>query len=70
MERDIGLRDSARVTPFVGRHFNVTRAGIHADGLLKDEEIYNIFDTAAILNRPATVAVDAHSPAWPASPTG
>ena len=37
------------------------RAGIHADGLLKDEEIYNIFDTAAILNRPATVAVDAHS---------
>ena len=31
--------------PFVGRNFNVTRAGIHADGLLKDEEIYNIFDT-------------------------
>ncbi|NIR03525.1 MAG: 2-isopropylmalate synthase, partial [Gemmatimonadales bacterium] len=27
--------------PFVGRDFNVTRAGIHADGLLKDEEIYN-----------------------------
>ena len=39
----------------------MTRAGIHADGLLKDEEIYNIFDTAAILNRPATVAVDVHS---------
>ena len=37
---------------------NVTRAGIHADGMLKDEEIYNIFDTAAILNRPASVAVD------------
>lgn len=48
-------------TPFVGRNFNVTRAGIHADGLLKDEEIYNIFDTAKILNRPATVAVDSHS---------
>ena len=30
------------MTPFVGRNFNVTRAGIHADGLLKDEEIYNI----------------------------
>jgi isopropylmalate/homocitrate/citramalate synthase len=28
-------------TPFVGRYFNATRAGIHADGLLKDEEIYN-----------------------------
>lgn len=45
------------MTPFVGKSFNVTRAGIHADGLLKDEEIYNIFDTAAILNRPASVAV-------------
>ena len=29
--------------------------------MLKDEEIYNIFDTTAILNRPATVAVDSHS---------
>jgi len=48
-------------TPFVGRYFNATRAGIHADGLLKDEEIYNIFDTTKILNRPATVAVDSHS---------
>ncbi len=48
-------------TPFVGRNFNVTRAGIHADGLLKDEEIYNIFNTAKILNRPASVAVDSHS---------
>ncbi len=48
-------------TPFVGRHFNVTRAGIHADGLLKDEEIYNIFDTSKILNRPAVVSVDSHS---------
>lgn len=36
-------------TPFVGREFNKTRAGIHADGLLKDEEIYNIFDTTNIL---------------------
>ncbi len=43
------------MTPFVGRSFNVTRAGIHADGLLKDEEIYNIFDTRTILNRPASV---------------
>lgn len=59
MEREIGIEISPR-QPFVGRHFNVTRAGIHADGMLKNEEIYNIFDTAAILNRPATVAVDAH----------
>ena len=45
------------MTPFVGRDFNVTRAGIHADGLLKDEEIYNIFDTNLILDRPASVSV-------------
>ncbi|MEA4927461.1 MAG: 2-isopropylmalate synthase [Candidatus Limiplasma sp.] len=60
MEREIGIEISPR-QPFVGRHFNVTRAGIHADGMLKDEEIYNIFDTTKILNRPATVAVDSHS---------
>ena len=45
------------MTPFVGKNFNVTRAGIHADGLLKDEEIYNIFDTEKILNRPAAVSI-------------
>ena len=45
------------MTPFIGRNFNVTRAGIHADGLLKDEEIYNIFNTEKILNRPASVTV-------------
>lgn len=45
------------MTPFVGRNFNTTRAGIHADGLLKDEEIYNIFNTKKLLNRPAGVAV-------------
>ena len=43
------------MTPFVGKSFNVTRAGIHADGLLKDEEIYNIFDTRRILGRAASV---------------
>lgn len=45
------------MTPFVGKNFNVTRAGIHADGLLKDEEIYNIFNTKKILGRPASVMV-------------
>ncbi len=45
------------MTPFVGKNFNVTRAGIHADGLLKDEEIYNIFNTKKILNRPASVMI-------------
>ncbi len=60
MEKEIGIEISAR-QPFVGRHFNVTRAGIHADGMLKDEEIYNIFNTTKILNRPPTVSVDSHS---------
>ena len=45
------------MTPFVGDNFNVTRAGVHADGLMKDSEIYNIFDTETILNRPAEVAI-------------
>ena len=49
--------DIPPMTPFVGKNFNLTRAGIHADGLLKDEEIYNIFDTKKVLNRPVTVAV-------------
>ncbi|MDO8302206.1 MAG: hypothetical protein Q7T18_03095 [Sedimentisphaerales bacterium] len=43
--------------PLVGRDFNVTRAGIHADGLLKNEEIYNCFDTAKLLKRPVGVAI-------------
>jgi isopropylmalate/homocitrate/citramalate synthase len=59
-EDEIGYEIPAR-TPFVGRSFNVTRAGIHADGLLKDEEIYNIFDTEKLLGRPPLVAVDSHS---------
>lgn len=48
-------------TPFCGRAFNATRAGIHADGLMKDEEIYNIFNTSDILGRPPIVVIDAHS---------
>jgi len=43
--------------PLVGRDFNVTRAGIHADGLLKNEEIYNCFDTLKLLDRPIGVAI-------------
>ncbi len=43
--------------PFVGRSFNTTRAGIHADGLRRDEQIYNIFDTEKLLARPPRVAI-------------
>jgi isopropylmalate/homocitrate/citramalate synthase len=55
-QKEVGYEIPAQ-TPFVGKNFNVTRAGIHADGLLKNEEIYNIFDTEKILNRPVLVAV-------------
>ncbi|MBI2914415.1 MAG: 2-isopropylmalate synthase [Firmicutes bacterium] len=43
--------------PFVGSEFNVTRAGIHADGVIKNEEMYNIFDTDRLLHRPLSVNV-------------
>ncbi|MBR2375875.1 MAG: 2-isopropylmalate synthase [Clostridia bacterium] len=45
------------MTPFVGSAFNLTRAGIHADGIMTDAEIYNIFDTEKILARPAEVSI-------------
>jgi len=43
--------------PFIGSDFNATRAGVHADGLIKNEEIYNIFDTQKILNRPISIII-------------
>lgn len=56
-EKEIGYEIPSR-TPFVGRSFNSTRAGIHADGMLKDEEIYNVFDTKKLLNRPMCVSIN------------
>ncbi|RLG91326.1 histone-lysine N-methyltransferase [Candidatus Bathyarchaeota archaeon] len=47
--------------PLVGAEFNTTRAGIHADGILKDERIYCAFDTEKILNRPITVTINEKS---------
>ncbi|MFQ5951797.1 MAG: histone-lysine N-methyltransferase [Candidatus Omnitrophota bacterium] len=43
--------------PYVGDEFNVTRAGIHADGGIKNERIYNIFDTRKLLDRPIGVSI-------------
>lgn len=43
--------------PFVGRDFNATSAGIHVDGLAKNEEIYNIFDTKHLLGRPVPIII-------------
>lgn len=55
-EREVGYVIPPR-TPFVGRAFNATRAGIHADGMLKDAEIYNIFNTEKILGKKPNVAI-------------
>ncbi len=55
-EHEIGMKIPANY-PFVGADFNVTKAGVHADGLIKCEEIYNIFDTTRILKRPIVAMV-------------
>ncbi len=44
--------------PLVGKDFNATRAGIHADGMIKNPEIYNIFDTEKLLNRPPGIIIN------------
>jgi isopropylmalate/homocitrate/citramalate synthase len=44
--------------PLVGSDFNATRAGIHADGMIKNPEIYNIFDTEKLLKRPPGIMIN------------
>jgi isopropylmalate/homocitrate/citramalate synthase len=57
LERAVGVPIPSNM-PFVGVNFNSTSAGIHADGILKNEEIYNIFNTTKILNRPISISVN------------
>jgi len=57
LERAVGVPIPSNM-PLVGANFNSTSAGIHADGILKNEEIYNIFNTAKILNRPISISVN------------
>ncbi len=57
LERVVGVTIPPNM-PFVGANFNATSAGIHADGILKNEEIYNIFNTSKILNRPISVSIN------------
>jgi len=56
MEHDMNIPVPHRY-PLVGRDFNVTSAGVHADGMLKDEEVYNVFNTTLLLDRPIGVSV-------------
>jgi isopropylmalate/homocitrate/citramalate synthase len=43
--------------PFVGEEFNSTKAGVHIDGIIKNEEIYNPFDTWKLLKRPIQIII-------------
>jgi isopropylmalate/homocitrate/citramalate synthase len=56
MEKETGL-PVPPWQPLVGKNFNITQAGIHADGLLKFEEVYNAFDTTTLLGRAPGVAI-------------
>jgi hypothetical protein len=56
LERETGICIPPNY-PFVGSDFNTTQAGIHADGALKNEEIYNIFNTTKVLNRPPGITI-------------
>lgn len=47
--------------PLVGKNFNITRAGVHADGLLKNVEMYLPFDTEKVLGIPPGVSVTSYS---------
>jgi isopropylmalate/homocitrate/citramalate synthase len=55
-QKEIGA-EIAPNYPFAGKNFNTTRAGIHAGGLRRHEEIYNIFDTTKLLGRSPKVAI-------------
>ena len=48
--KEIGFR-IPEFYPLVGSNFNVTRAGVHADGLVKNMKIYTAFDFEKILGR-------------------
>ena len=54
-ELDYRIPDNS---PFAGKDYNATSAGIHVDGRAKNEEIYNIFDTTKILNRSVPIIIN------------
>jgi isopropylmalate/homocitrate/citramalate synthase len=47
--------------PLVGSNFNVTRAGVHADGMVKNPEIYTPYDFESILGRAPKSVVGQYS---------
>ena len=59
-EKELSYRVPAYY-PIVGRNFNVTRAGIHADGTLKNIRMYLPFDTESLLESPPGIAITPYS---------
>jgi isopropylmalate/homocitrate/citramalate synthase len=59
-QREIGYT-TPPYYPIVGMNFNTTWAGIHADGLLKNIEMYLPFNTETLLNNPPGVVVSEYS---------
>jgi isopropylmalate/homocitrate/citramalate synthase len=47
--------------PFLGEEFNSTKAGIHADGLMKNEDIYNSFDSKKIFDKNIRIEINQYS---------
>jgi len=56
MQREMGIKVPPNY-PFVGEEFNSTSAGVHVDGILKNQEIYTIFNAEKLLNRPLKVVI-------------
>ncbi len=55
-EKELG-NHIPRNQPLIGLDFNSTSAGVHIDGILKNEEVYTAFDTRRVLNRPITINI-------------
>ncbi|MDP7442780.1 MAG: hypothetical protein QGI87_00285, partial [Candidatus Bathyarchaeota archaeon] len=58
--RDIGYL-IPEFQPLVGGNFNVTRAGVHSDGMIKNPEIYTSYNMGEILGLPPKSVVGRYS---------
>jgi isopropylmalate/homocitrate/citramalate synthase len=56
MQREVGINIPVNC-PFIGSDFNATSAGVHIDAILKNQEIYSIFNTEKFLLRPLSVVI-------------
>lgn len=56
-EKELGYRIPDNY-PFAGKNSNAIDVGIHVDGPVKNEGIYNIFDTTKILSRSVPIIIN------------